>query len=253
MPEAASVSVRYVNKRFRKRYSFQHTLKDSILYFFSNEKNYEELAVLKDISFTADAGDFIGIVGRNGSGKTTLLKIIADIYKPSSGIVEINGSLIPLIALGFGFHGELTGRENVYLYGSILGLTKKQIDSRYQAIVEFSELENFMEMKMKYYSSGMLERLGFSVAIQAEADILLIDELLSAGDVGFKEKCYGIYERFRSKNKVILMVSHDMNQIKRFCSKAMLIENGEIMAIGPPAEIIRTYQSIIQTSEFPKK
>ena len=183
------IEVKNISKHFKLPHERKNSLKQHFVGLFSKKLGYEKFEALKNINFTVNEGDFFGIVGRNGSGKSTLLKIISGIYQPNSGSVKIHGTLTPFIELGIGFNPELTGRENVYLNGSILGLTKKEIDSLYSEIVEFAELERFMDQKLKNYSSGMQVRLAFSIAIRAQNDILLLDEVFAVGDANFQMKC----------------------------------------------------------------
>ena len=198
--------------------------------------------MLKDISFDVHRGEFFGIVGRNGGGKSTLLKIISQIYYPNTGSVEVKGKLVPFIELGVGFNPELTGRENVYLNGALLGFTRAQIDEMYDDIVEFAELEDFMDQKLKNYSSGMQVRLAFSVAIKAQGDILVLDEVLAVGDEAFQRKCDAFFSDIRKDpTKTVILVTHDMNAVKRYCTRAMMISDGEVCAIGNTETVADKY------------
>jgi ABC-2 type transport system ATP-binding protein len=199
---------------------------------------------LKDISIDIKKGEFFGIVGRNGSGKSTLLKIMAGIYQPNSGAVHIQGKLVPFIELGVGFNPELTGRENIYLNGALLGFSKKEVDVMYDSIVEFAELERFMDQKLKNYSSGMQVRLAFSMAVRAEADILLIDEVLAVGDADFQRKCYDYFKKLKKHKKTVVFVSHDMSAVREYCDKAMLIENNAILTIGSTTKVTQEYTKL---------
>jgi ABC-2 type transport system ATP-binding protein len=202
---------------------------------------HEKQQVLKDISFEIKKGEFFGIVGRNGSGKSTLLKLLAGIYTPDSGIIQVNGKLTPFIELGVGFNPELTGRENVFLNGALLGFNRKEMLAMYDEIVEFAEIENFMDQKLKNYSSGMQVRLAFSIAIRAKSDILLIDEVLAVGDAAFQAKCFNIFAKLKDAGKTIILVTHDMSSVLRFCDRAMLINKGEVIDIGMPTEVADKY------------
>ena len=198
--------------------------------------------VLRDISFEVERGDFLGIVGRNGSGKSTLLKLISGIYKPNKGNITVNGSLVPFIELGVGFNPELTGRENVYLNGAMLGFSTKQIDDMYDDIVEFAELRDFMDQKLKNYSSGMQVRLAFSVAIKAQGDILVLDEVLAVGDEAFQRKCANFFEKVKDNpSKTVILVTHDMSAVRRYCSKAIMIDGGKIVDSGDPDDVADSY------------
>ena len=205
------------------------------------KKSSETQHALKDISFEIKKGEFFGIVGRNGSGKSTLLKILAGIYQPTSGRVQTNGKLVPFIELGVGFNHELTGRENVYLNGAMLGFSRKEIDAMYDDIVAFAELENFMDQKLKNYSSGMQVRLAFSLAIRAEADILLVDEVLAVGDADFQRKCLSYFKELKANKKTVIFVTHDMNAVREYCDRAMLIDDSKQKLMGKPQDVAREY------------
>lgn len=235
------VTIKNVTKSFKIPREKSSGLKQQALNVFKGKKGYRIFTPLKDISFEVYEGDFFGIVGKNGSGKSTLLKIIASIYTPNQGHVKVNGSLVPFIELGVGFNPELTGRENIYLNGALLGFNHKEIDSMYQEIVDFAELPEFMEERLKNYSSGMQVRLAFSIAIKARGDILLLDEVLAVGDAAFQQKCFDYFEQLKREKKTIIIVTHDMTAVKRFCNRAMLIEHGKIKKIGTPSDIADLY------------
>lgn len=205
-----------------------------------------EYTALKDISFEVNKGDFFGIVGRNGSGKSTLLKILAGVYTPSRGAIQVNGKLTPFIELGVGFNPELTGRDNVFLNGALLGFSRKQIEDMYDDIVNFAELHDFMDTKLKNYSSGMQVRLAFSVAIRAKSDILLIDEVLAVGDEAFQEKCYDYFDAIKDNNITVILVTHDMNVVKKFCNSAAVINKGDLLFLGGCDEAINIYHELNQ-------
>lgn len=207
-------------------------------------KTKETQRALKDVSFEVKKGEFFGIVGRNGSGKSTLLKMLANIYQPTKGSVTVHGRLVPFIELGVGFNPELTGRENVYLNGAMMGFSKKQVDAMYDDIVAFAELENFMDQKLKNYSSGMHVRLAFSVATQANADILLVDEVLAVGDADFQSKCFNFFKRLKREKKTVVFVSHDMNAIREYCDRALLIDKSEVVVQGPSAKVASKYSEL---------
>lgn len=210
------------------------------------ERNTKQ--ALADISLEVEKGDFFGIVGRNGSGKSTLLKIIAGVYVPTSGSVLRNGTLTPFIELGVGFNPELSGKDNVFLNAALLGFTRKQTQKMYTSIVHFAELEDFMDLKLKHYSSGMQVRLAFSVAVKSESDILLLDEVLAVGDINFQEKCFKYFEKLKKEKKTVIFVSHDLEAIKKFCNKAVLINNSKLVAQGNPRWIAEKYLKIMQES-----
>lgn len=196
---------------------------------------------LQDISFEIKKGEFFGIVGRNGSGKSTLLKMIAGIYQPNQGSIGVTGKLVPFIELGVGFNPELTGRENVYLNGALLGFTKAEIDQQYDEIVRFAELEDFMDQKLKNYSSGMQVRLAFSVATTAKADILLVDEVLAVGDADFQRKCFDYFRELKKSHTTVVFVTHDMDAVREYCDRAVLIEKSKLVASGRPDKIAAKY------------
>lgn len=204
-------------------------------------RTYEEFYALKNINLDIMHGEFIGIIGRNGSGKSTLLKIIAGILTPTTGEISVNENISPFLELGVGFNPELSARENIFLYSSILGLSKKQTQERYQSIVQFSELERFIDAPLKNFSSGMQVRLAFSVASQSDAPILLVDEVLAVGDAPFQTKCFSIFEQFKKESRTIIFVSHDMGSISKFCDRVFYLKRGEEMVSGITNEIINLY------------
>lgn len=235
------VKVDHVSKFFRLPTEATQSLRTSLVNRFKGIKGYKEQHVLKDISFEVEKGDFYGIVGRNGSGKSTLLKIISEIYIPEKGKVTIDGKLVSFIELGVGFNPELTGRENVYMNGAMLGFSTEEVDAMYDDIVEFAELGEFMNQKLKNYSSGMQVRLAFSVAIKAQGDILILDEVLAVGDEAFQRKCNDYFKDRKESGKTTILVTHDMGAVKKYCNKAVLIENGLVKAIGNPDDVANQY------------
>lgn len=217
------------------------TLKATVLNFLK-KKDYSEFQALKNISFEVKKGEFFGIIGRNGSGKSTLLKILAGIYQPGSkSQVVVNGRLSPFLELGVGFNFELTGRENIYLGGSILGLSRKEVSDKFDKIVRFAELEEFIDTKMKNFSSGMQVRLAFALAINAHAEILLMDEVLAVGDSNFQSKCLEEFNRYREQGKTVVLVTHDVSVVSRYCERALLLRNGEILKIGKSEDVVNEY------------
>lgn len=242
-PAPIMIQASNVHKSFRLPTERASGLKQAILNWFKGVKGYTEHQVLKGISFDVHKGEFIGIVGRNGSGKSTLLKILAQIYYPETGSVTVNGTLVPFIELGVGFNPELTGRENVYLNGALLGFSRKEMDDMYQEIVQFAELEQFMDAKLKNYSSGMQVRLAFSIAIRARGDILILDEVLAVGDAEFQQKCNDYFASLKGGQTVIL-VTHDMYNVRKFCDRAILIEDGQIQAEGSPEVVAKAYENL---------
>lgn len=237
----AIVEISKLTKSFKIPLEASSGVKQQLINILKGRKGYRVFTPLKDISFTINEGDFFGIVGRNGSGKSTLLKTIAGIYKPNGGNVKVHGSLVPFIELGVGFNPELTGRENIFLNGALLGFSHEEMESMYSAIVEFAELEDFMEERLKNYSSGMQVRLAFSIAIRAHADILLLDEVLAVGDEAFQKKCYSYFDKLKREKRTVILVTHDMAAVERFCTKAVFIEDGHVKMIGKPYRIAAAY------------
>ena len=236
-----AVKVDHVSKFFKLPTEATNSLRTAMVNRFKGIKGYKEQHVLNDISFEVEKGDFFGILGRNGSGKSTLLKIISEIYVPEKGSVTIDGKLVSFIELGVGFNPELTGRENVYMNGAMLGFSTAEINAMYDDIVDFAELHDFMNQKLKNYSSGMQVRLAFSVAIKAQGDILILDEVLAVGDEAFQRKCNDYFQERKKSGKTTILVTHDMGAVKKYCNKAVLIENGLVKAIGSPENVANQY------------
>jgi len=237
------IRLEHITQRFRVIQERPDTLRELFSKFFRHESHYHDFDAVKDVSFEVPHGQMLGLIGRNGSGKSTLLKIIAGVYKPTAGKVEVHGALAPLIELGTGFHSDLTGRENILINGLLMGYSKRQMQEREQRIIEFAEIGDFIDAPVKQYSSGMYMRLAFSVATEIDPDILLIDEILAVGDAPFQQKCFERMESFRQAGKTIMFVSHAMTQVARLCDRAILIEQGTMVADGPPDEVIAMYES----------
>lgn len=221
---------------------FQRTLKEFLPAFLRGRGTKKELWALKDVSFEVKKGETLGIIGPNGAGKSTILKLIAGVTQPTEGKIIVKGKISPLIELGAGFHPELTGRENIYLNGSILGMKRTEIDKKFKSIIDFAELWDFMETPIKFYSSGMYMRLGFSVAVAVEPEILLIDEILAVGDASFQEKCMKKMNEFKKNGVTIIFVSHSLEAIKNFCQRAIWLDKGKIKEEGGPEKVIAVYQ-----------
>lgn len=236
-----AVKVAGVSKSFKLPTESTQSLRTALVNRFKGIKGYKRQEVLRDITFDVYRGDFFGIVGRNGSGKSTLLKIISQIYVPEKGQVTIDGKLVSFIELGVGFNPELTGRENVYMNGAMLGFTTEEIDAMYDDIVTFAELGEFMNQKLKNYSSGMQVRLAFSVAIKAQGDILILDEVLAVGDEAFQRKCNDYFLERKQSGKTTILVTHDMSAVKKYCNRAVLIEDGLVKAYGEPIDVANQY------------
>lgn len=236
------LSADHVSKSFKLPTEQATGLKQAVINWTKGVKGYKEQTVLKDVSFEVHQGEFFGIVGRNGGGKSTLLKLISQIYYPNDGEIRVHGKLVPFIELGVGFNPELTGRENVYLNGALLGFSREQVDAMYDDIVDFAELDEFMDQKLKNYSSGMQVRLAFSVAIKAQGDILVLDEVLAVGDEAFQRKCNDYFTEIKKDpTKTVILVTHDMSAIKRYCTRAMFIQDGVVAAIGDRETVAEQY------------
>ena len=238
-----AIHVSNLSKSFKLPTERAFGLKQAIFNRIRGVKGFKKQSVLNDINLDIKKGEFIGIVGRNGSGKSTFLKTLAGIYYPEKGEIIINGSLIPFIELGVGFNPELTGRENVYLNGALLGFSRSEVDNMYDKIWKFAELEEFQDQKLKNYSSGMQVRLAFSIAIRAKGDILLLDEVLAVGDAAFQKKCED-YFRSLHGNQTVVLVTHSMENITRFCDRAILIEKGKIVLDDNPKIVAKAYKNL---------
>ena len=241
-----AVEVKNITKNYVIRHQKNPSLKDAIL---KGKDKYEKFLALDDVSFNVNHSETFGIIGSNGSGKSTLLKLMAKVLKPTKGDILVNGTVSALLELGAGFHQDLTGRENVYLNASILGLKRKEISSRFDEIVEFSELERFIDMPVKSYSSGMYMRLGFSIAINVNPDILLVDEVLAVGDQAFQSKCYKVIYDFVRRGKTIIIVSHDLETISDLCNRVIFLKNGRIEEIGDSIKVVSAYRSYVEDLE----
>ena len=252
MPKDIAISLKNVSKDFRLPHERADSLKSLFVNPFNKNRNKFEIQhALSDVSFDIPKGEFFGIVGRNGSGKSTLLKIIAGIYEVTKGSVQVNGRLVPFIELGVGFNPELTGRENVFMNGALMGFSEKEVKAKYKAIIEFAELERFMDQKLKNYSSGMQVRLAFSVAtILAESDILLIDEVLAVGDADFQRKCFEYFRKLKKDKKTVVFVSHDMNAVREYCDKAILIDDSKVVFSGTAEKAAKEYTRLFLPDEY---
>ncbi len=231
-------------KNLFKKFEIPHERRNSVRENFVNifrKNSCEIFNALEDVSFEINEGEFFGIIGRNGSGKSTLLKILAKVYSPTTGIVKVSGNISSFLELGIGFNPELSGRDNVFLGGCVLGMTFKEIEEKYDKIVEFAELERFMDQKVKNYSSGMYGRLAFSVAIQSDADVLILDEVLAVGDSVFATKCFEKFEEFKRSGKTVIFVSHDLSSVQKFCTRALYLKDGRVSFLGDTEEAIKVY------------
>ena len=242
----SNVQIAIKAENISKKYSLQKqkTFKEFLPALFSGKETKTNFNALSKLDFELEQGDSLAIMGRNGSGKSTLLKLIAGVTKPSDGRITVNGRVAPLIELGAGFHPELSGRENVYLNGSILGIKRVDMDKLYPSIVEFAELENFMDQPIKHYSSGMYMRLAFAVAVAETPDILLIDEILAVGDQNFQQKCLNRMAEFKELGSTMVMVSHSMEMVKQYCNKGLVLQNGKQIFYGDIKEATSIYENL---------
>jgi ABC-type polysaccharide/polyol phosphate transport system ATPase subunit len=234
-----------VTQRFRVIHERPDTVRELFSKLFRNRSSYHDFEAVKNVSFDVPHGQAVGIIGRNGSGKSTLLKIIAGVYRPSKGTVTVNGTLAPLIELGAGFHHELTGRENILLNGLLMGYSKRDMMERQQDIIDFADVGEFIDAPVKQYSSGMYMRLAFAVAIEVDPQILVLDEILAVGDMGFQAKCFERIRRFRESGKTILLVTHSMAVVEEHCDRAILIDHGNIIVDGRADEAIAMYRTLL--------
>jgi ABC-2 type transport system ATP-binding protein len=234
-------------KNIQKSFFLPHRRHDSLVEFMSNplrlfKPSGEQFTVLKDIDLDIYRGEFLGIMGRNGSGKSTLLKILSGIYEPTEGTVKVKGNMVPFLELGVGFNAELTGRENVFLNGLILGMPRAFLEEKYDEIVEFSELEKFMDMPLKNYSSGMQVRLAFSIAIMADADVYILDEVLAVGDMAFQKKCFDVFRNYKEQKKTVVLVTHAPGSVKEFCTRAVFLKDGVLHHYDSVDGVIQAYE-----------
>jgi ABC-type polysaccharide/polyol phosphate transport system ATPase subunit len=236
-----AIEVVGVSKSFRIPHERRVFLKDYFLHPF-RRTTYERNDALEDVTFSVEQGEFFGVIGSNGSGKSTLLRILAGIYVPDSGVVRVGGLLSPFIELGVGFNIELNARDNIRINGTLAGLTKRELDERFDDILAFAELERFVDQKLKNYSSGMLVRLAYSIAIQIPFDVLLLDEVLAVGDEAFQEKCFATFDRFKEEGKTIVFVSHALDLVERFCDRVLLLQDGVVRSVGPPREVAELHR-----------
>jgi lipopolysaccharide transport system ATP-binding protein len=240
-----AIVVKGLSKCYRIPKEKKRTIYQNLIGLLEGNFGYEEFWALTDVDFSVKHGETFGVIGPNGSGKSTLLKILARVLYPEKGTIRINGRLAPFLELGVGFHPDLTARENVYLYSSILGLTRKELSKKYSEIFEFAELKRFENVKLRSFSSGMYVRLAFATAIQANPDIFLLDEVLAVGDEHFQKKCMDKIEEFRRSGKTIIFVSHDLESVKKLCGKTMLLKDGKVVSIGDTGMIVEEYLRLV--------
>jgi ABC-2 type transport system ATP-binding protein len=240
-----AVIVKDIHKEFILPQNKNSTFKQTVVNIVKKNNKVTQ-KVLDGVTFNVEKGDFFGIVGRNGSGKSTLLKLLAGVYVPTSGDIQLNGALTPFIELGVGFNPELSGRDNVFLNGALLGFDRKQMQEMYDEIVAFAELEPFMDQKLKNYSSGMQVRLAFSIAIKAKNEILIFDEVLAVGDEAFQRKCLDVFEKYKAEKQTVILVTHDMETVRQYCNKALLLHEGKIIEFGNPRKVANHYSKLNQ-------
>lgn len=242
----SAIVVENVSKRFRIPHEKRATVFQSIIGLVRRQLTYEEFWALKDVSFEVRKGEALGIIGRNGSGKSTLLKIMAGVLYPDGGTVSVDGKVAPFLELGVGFQPELTARENVYIYSSILGLSRREVHGLYDDIFDFAELRKFENMKLKNFSSGMYLRLAFSTAVHATPDTFLIDEVFAVGDEAFRAKCHEKMSQFKSEGKTIVFVSHSLDSVRELCQRSLLLHEGRVVTTGDTANVIEHYMELLQ-------
>ena len=240
MPDYA-IDVKNVSKKFTLYHEKRDSIFEAATSFFQKKRHHEILQALDSVSFNVKQGEIFGIIGRNGSGKTTLLRIISKIYAPDSGSVDVRGSIIPVLALGLGFHPELTAITNIYQSSILLGFPKEEISKRVSDIIKFAELEKFADTKVKTFSAGMQMRLAFATSVLVDPDILLLDEVFAVGDVNFQKKCYETIMSFKKRGKAIIFVSHDVNAIKKHCDTVLFLKEGKVGALGSPEDTVASY------------
>lgn len=243
-PAAGKVAIEFenVSRLYRLHHEPKLTLQDKVISLFKrNKSSYEDFWALKNVSFTVNKGQTLGVIGQNGAGKSTLLKLATRVIEPSSGVVRANGRVSAMLELGTGFQPDLSARDNIYLNGAFYGYGKKEMDERYERILEFSELGKFIDTPVKHFSSGMYMRLGFAIAITINPDILIIDEVLAVGDAAFGRKCHDAIDELKQQSKAMLFVSHSAAEVARFCDEAIYLSHGEIVARGKPGEVLDEY------------
>jgi len=245
---AVAIHLEDISVRFRLPVERVSTVKEYAIRWLQRRLEYRDLWALRGVAFSIGRGEIFGVVGANGAGKTTLLKVIARVLHPTEGRVRVNGSVAPILELGGGFHPELTGRENVYLYGSLLGWTRRALDDGFGDIVDFAELWDFIDAPLRTYSSGMTARLAFAVAMARYADVILVDEVLAVGDIQFQEKCLALIDQYREEGSTIVVVSHNPGLITRMCARAIWLSHGDLLALGSAEDVSEQYEYELSTS-----
>jgi len=243
------ITIEQVNKVFRLPHDRKTTLRQRFVSVFQ-KNTYERFYALRDINLNVKQGEFLGVIGKNGSGKSTLLKLIARVLEPTSGRISVNANVAPFLELGVGFQGDSTVKDNIFLYGALLGMTRKEIVDKYDSIINFSGLERFVDAKLKNLSSGMQVRLGFSITVSIESPILLVDEVLAVGDIAFQQKCYAMFDKFKQAGKTVVLVSHDLNTVEKFCDRVVLIEKGRIQKQGTGSSVVNAYKLAVDNAKI---
>jgi len=243
------ITIEQVNKVFRLPHDRKTTLRQRFVSVFQ-KNTYERFYALRDINLNVKQGEFLGVIGKNGSGKSTLLKLIARVLEPTSGRISVNANVAPFLELGVGFQGDSTVKDNIFLYGALLGMTRKEIVDKYDSIINFSGLERFVDAKLKNLSSGMQVRLGFSITVSIESPILLVDEVLAVGDIAFQQKCYAMFDKFKQAGKTVVLVSHDLNTVEKFCDRVVLIEKGRIQKQGTGSSVVNAYKLAVDNAQI---
>lgn len=239
------IVLEHVSRRFQIPHEKTKTLFHKMLSLSKRGYSYEEIYALRDISIHVSPGEFVGIIGRNGSGKTTLLRIIAGIFRPTSGVVMVNEEISPLMELGLGFDDNFSCLDNIYVYGALLGFSRRQMSRRVEEILSFAEIERFADTKLDRLSSGMRVRLAFAIAIQSVAPVILVDEVLAVGDRVFAEKCRDVFHRLKNEGRTIVLVSHDMSAVQQYCNRVFVLNNGQLVNEGKPADMVKVYNTLL--------
>lgn len=238
------IEANHLTKRYRIPHEKRVTLFETFLGYLKDQLTYEDFYALRDVSFDVKKGEMIGLIGKNGSGKTTLLKILSGITPPTEGSFHIEGKVAPFLSLSVGFHHELTARENFYLYSAILGMPRREIGKKIEEVFRFAGVERFMDAKLKHFSSGMIARLAFAIMVQTDPDVLLLDEIFAVGDKDFIPQCLGVFDDYKKRGKTIVFASHDLDIVRDYCDRTILLDRGEVRAVGPTAEALERYQTL---------
>jgi len=238
------IEVKNLSKIYKIPHERKNTFFETLIGYIKHQMDWEPFYALKNITFKVNQGEIIGLIGKNGSGKTTLLKILSKITLPTKGSVIVKGDVAPFLSLGIGFHHELTAKENLFLYGAIIGISREKIEKQLKSIFDFADVKRFQDMKLKNFSSGMQARLAFSMMIQSNPDILLVDEILAVGDKDFQPKCISVFKEYKNKGKTVIFASHDLRMIKQYCDKVILLDNGKMIAFDKAEIVVDKYENL---------